>query len=320
MKSKSFAVDKIIFLVLLFIGQEASLYAQTSKLNKWKIKPANYSGITYIGDSLYAVVDDKENRPGFFVWKVTQDVVTGDVMNVESLGFRGLDSLNYRDAEGIAYVHPTNTLWISGEKDQSIIEHNITDGLPTGRKAKVPSMFSLNNIQHNRGFEALGYDHVRNVLWTCTESSLRTDTAALIRLQSVTINGDSLSQYLYYMDAPQAKNEGRNHTHGVSSICVEDDGTLLVLEREIRITKRYVGTCCWCKLYRYSLETGTKQLVDSWKTKINLLNTRFANYEGMCLGQPLADGRQTLLLISDSQAHAGRLFWHLKDYIKVIIL
>lgn len=320
MNNKCFIALRIILLILLCFGFDASLCAQISKLKKWKIKSANYSGITYIGNSRYAVVDDKEQRQGFFVWQLTQDSITGKIVAVEDLGFRGLDSLDYQDAEGITFVNPTNTVWISREKDQNIVEHNISDGLLTGRKVQVPDMFSINNIQNNRGFEALGYDAVRNLLWTCTESSLKTDTTGFIRLQSFTIDGDSSCQYIYYMDSPQAKNKGRNHTHGVSSICVDADGSLLILEREILITKRYVGTCCWCKLYRYSLDSGTKHLIDSWKTKVNLLNTRFANYEGMCLGRQLTDGRQTLILISDSQAHAGRLFWHLKDYIKVIIL
>ena len=46
----------------------------------------------------------------------------------------------------------------------------------------------------------------------------------------------------------------------------------------------------------------------------------YANYEGMCLGPKLNDGRQTLILINDSQAGAGNSLYRLKDYIKIIIL
>ena len=46
----------------------------------------------------------------------------------------------------------------------------------------------------------------------------------------------------------------------------------------------------------------------------------FANYEGMCLGRPLPDGRQTLLLVNDSQGGYRKGPFRLKDYIKVIVI
>jgi hypothetical protein len=45
-----------------------------------------------------------------------------------------------------------------------------------------------------------------------------------------------------------------------------------------------------------------------------------ANYEGICLGPKLDDGRQTILLINDSQSRRGNALYRLKDYIKTIIL
>jgi hypothetical protein len=58
-----------------------------------------------------------------------------------------------------------------------------------------------------------------------------------------------------------------------------------------------------------------KQLVARWRTKLNLTRRNLANYEGMCLGPRLSDGRQVLVLISDSQ---HRYRGVLKDWIKVI--
>ena len=46
----------------------------------------------------------------------------------------------------------------------------------------------------------------------------------------------------------------------------------------------------------------------------------FANYERMCLGPKLADGGQTVLLVSDSQGRAGNSLFRLKDYIKVLVI
>ena len=40
----------------------------------------------------------------------------------------------------------------------------------------------------------------------------------------------------------------------------------------------------------------------------------------MCLGRKLNDGRQTIILISDSQDGAGNIIYRLKDYLKVIVI
>jgi hypothetical protein len=42
-----------------------------------------------------------------------------------------------------------------------------------------------------------------------------------------------------------------------------------------------------------------------------------ANFEGMCLGPTLSDGRRCLVLIADSQKGAGGLT---QEYVKVILL
>ena len=63
-----------------------------------------------------------------------------------------------------------------------------------------------------------------------------------------------------------------------------------------------------------------KRLLFTVTTRMNLLQQNFANYEGMCLGRRLADGRQTILLVSDSQGGYGRGPVHLKDYVRVLII
>ena len=63
-----------------------------------------------------------------------------------------------------------------------------------------------------------------------------------------------------------------------------------------------------------------KKLLATWKTAAQPLRLNFANYEGMCLGRTLQDGRQTLLLVSDSQGGYHKGPFRLKDYLKVIVL
>ena len=63
-----------------------------------------------------------------------------------------------------------------------------------------------------------------------------------------------------------------------------------------------------------------KHLVAEWTTAVGLLDLSIANYEGMCLGPRLHDGRQVVVLTADSQnQYAGILpDWLLADRKSVV--
>jgi len=303
------------FLVCVSTLAQSHLY----KLKKWDISPSNYSGITPIGDGLYAIVSDKEREAGFYIWEIKLNPTNGKLVSLQQMEWRGVPYDIDRDAEGIAFCPERNSLFISGEADQRILEHHL-DGSLTGNELHVPKSMGKDKIQNNRGFEALGYDKEKQIFWTTTESNLLNDPPLLLRLQSFGLDLEPKQEVLYNLDSEQAKNHGRDHYHGVVAITPLGDDTLLILEREARITKNYNGSRCWCKLFLFNLETNEKTLLDEWKTRFAIANTRFANYEGMCLGPKLDDGRQTLLMICDSQAGFGRGPWHLRDKLKIITL
>ena len=116
------------------------------------------------------------------------------------------------------------------------------------------------------------------------------------------------------------------------------DGRLLVLEREANITAGGMSSEVTCKLYLVNPAEGypidssvslqqtdpnhflVKKLLAHWKTAAQPFKLNFANYEAMCLGRTLNDGRRTLLLLNDSQNRYSKGPFHLKDYIKVIVL
>ncbi len=312
-------VRRLAMTVALLVGILSVSAQQTYKLRKWDISPGQYSGITPLGNDLYAVVTDAMQGAGFLVWRISINQETGGLLNVEEVGRRVTPWTPDRDQEGVAYCPPRNSVFISGEADQRILEHRL-DGTLTGAELAIPEKASVGNIQDNRGFEALCYDGLRQCFWTTTESSLRADSAGFLRF--LTFNPDSQFQheYHYTLEAPQAKNFGRNHYHGVVSVCALADGTLLVLEREARIARRYSGSRCWCRLFRFEPDTREKTEVMGWSTRFTPFNTRFANYEGMCLGPTLSDGRQTVLFISDSEGGYGRGPWRLRDRLKVVVL
>ncbi len=315
----SFSLRRFVLAVILTILPIGMTAQKTYKLKKWHVPAAHYSGITPMGDGRYAVVSDEESQAGFYVWRVEIDTLKGRVRNVSDEGFRGVAFDIDRDAEGVAFCPPLQTVFVSGEADQRILEHRI-DGTLTGRELAVPTDYGKSRIQANRGFEALGYDSLRASFWTSPESPLQGESG--LRVPLLRFGTDLRLQQTvdYELDAPQARNHGRDHYHGVVAITPMADGTLLILEREARIARRYSGSRCWCRLYQFDPSTGTKRLRSQWCTRLTPTNSRFSNYEGMCLGPKLADGRQTVLLVADSQGGYGRALWHLRDKLRLLIL
>lgn len=305
------------------------------------VPAGNYSGIAHIGGNEYAVVSDKSDTDGFFVFSIDVDSVSGEITSVRNKGFRG-DALKDRDCEGIVYCPSSSAFFISREADNVIAEYSY-EGKATGRTLAVPEVYMANGGMGNYGFESLAYDGQTRLLWTMNESTLKGDgeraTPAsgvrnVLRLQSFDENLRPKSQFAYIMDAPLATNTATsNYAMGVSEMTALGDGRLAVLEREFYVPETKVGAFVRCKLYEVTpddsiaipadgrITDGTrflpKRLLLSFKTRLGLFSWRVANYEGMCLGPTLADGSRTLILVSDSQ---NRYAGVLKDWFKTIVI
>lgn len=338
-----------LFATLIALGSHAQLLDQHT-LSRWNIPAANYSGITPLGNNEYAIVSDKEPLDGFYRWRIVQNDFSGDISFVTNLGFFGTAPQGYnaqamstRDAEGIIYNPQSNTVFISGEGDQRIIEHDLK-GQRTGRELQVPAQFE--NIWENYGFEALAYDTLRRSYWTMTENTLHLDgtpaTAddrhpSLLRLLRFGADLQPAEQYAYELPAPQSKKNGRDLIHGVAGMTVLPDGRLVVLEREAFINTNYMNSRVWNTLYivdpsrEKPIQASTKideaarhymhkRMLTQWTTEFKLMDNSFSNYEGICMGRPTADGRQTLLLICDSQNGYGVGPLSLRDRIRVFIM
>ncbi len=329
-------IQKFLFrcflIVILSLSGVQTGFAQIEllpgqKLKKWNIPPGNYSGIMPLGDNRYAVVSDKQEEDGFYEFRILQNETTGKVEDVELIAFHGNKNQS-RDAEGITFFPDSSTVFISAEDDQSIAEYAL-DGTQTGRKLEVPETFSLRNIYGNYGFEALAFSDETGLFWTCTENSLRSDgilptaenpVSARLRLQSFDRNLTPAQQYFYQTDMPKPGKRHRKIVAGVPEILALDNGKLLIMEREVMTTANNIGNRTDTRIYLFSPEDSVKTLQAQWTTKLNITQRSFANYEGMCYGAKLKDGRQTILIISDAQNGAGNAVFHLKDYIRVGIL
>ena len=251
---------------------------------------------------------------------------------------------SYRDCEGIAYKPSTKSFFISGESDQLILEYD-SIGTITGRHLEIPALFSHSNIHSNYGFEALCYNSKTDCFYTTTENQLPVDgpvigigsmQGARLRIQSFSAkNLIPKDCYAYITDVPTATSSAQQYAFGVPELCALPSGDLLVLEREFWVgnSLSVLGSFVHNKLYRVLLENAkdisnydsistldrsmflSKKLLLSWETTLS--KGDIANYEGMCLGPMLGDGRQTLLLINDSQhAYKGIL----GEYLMIITL
>ena len=345
---------KILLLLHLMLAtsalcaQEVQSFKQHN-MKRWGIPQGNYSGITHIEGDRYALISDKQEADGWtevrIAFRPSGDI---DKMELVAQHYNQATTGKARDSEGIAYV-PGQGLFVCAENDQQIHELS-EEGTPTGRRLLVPACFSTSNIFPNYGFEALTYDANQGIFWTTTEQGLRSDvptmttivspTPSILRLQSFDSDLLPLRQFAYKTEEPATKHTPKHYAFGVSELLAIDDGTLIVMERELNIPKNYNRAQCNIRLFSVKpsidkafadtstplRETDTniflqKKPLFDFHTGIHLLGKKnFANYEGMCLGPKLADGRQTILLVADSQNRAGNSLFHLKDYIKVIVI
>ena len=318
----------IIFLLVpvMLMAQEVTVLKQR-KFPK-TVPAGNYSGITWMGGNRYAVANDKSPTTGFYLMTIDTDSITGELLSARLDSFLTCGQPT-RDEEGICYMPQNQTVFVSGEKDQEILEFNL-QGQLTGRKLNIPEIFKM--TYPNRGFEALTYQQKTHRFWTTSENSLKADgeeptidkkVKNRLRLQSF---GDDLQpqeQYWYVTDSAIVKKRKGTSIMGVGGLAALEDGRIVVLEREMYFPKKQIGSYCLVKLYivdpgkHQPGEQLNKTLLTSFRTRFNLIRRNFANYEGICAGPKLADGRQLLILICDSQNQYKGI---MRDWFKTIIL
>lgn len=324
------ALIALLLLITSSISAQHARLLPQQNLAQWGVSPANYSGITCIDDTTYALVDDKSITDGFYIINIYMDPHHGRITNIRPRGFFGPSQPEpkaaYADCEDIVWVTQSQSLFITHESTGKVKEYTL-QGEPTGRQLTIPDCIARPSQRNNGGFEPLAYHNESQTFWLTTENNLLTDTLATVngqpcqQLRIVSFGADlqPRDQWFYTMDADELSRDVKYYAHGVAAMTALDSERLLILERELSIPPKYLGGKCRIKIYE-AANHKAKQLLCAFTTHINLTQRNYANYEGMCLGPRLADGRRTLLLINDSQAGAGNSLYTLKDYIKVIIL
>lgn len=284
------------------------------QFNATDVPPGNYSGIVRLTGNRYAVVSDATTPKGYYNFSIDIDT-TGNITAIHNNGFRTLGK-NNDDQEAVAYDADRHHIYIGNEETSTIEEFDALNGRPVA--SQTISDYKRLGV-HNRIIESLTFDPVADCLYTCNEGPLYGDPEQMIRIRQYTPDLHEVGEYTYVMDDPLSTvTIGDNHhAFGVSELLAIGDGTLLVLEREFLVAPAGVGSWVVNKIFRITPGLQEKQFVTGWRTQLNVDDFTLANYEGMCLGPKLPNGRQVVILCADSQNRAGGV---LRDWFRTILI
>lgn len=297
------------------------------------------SGITYdpLNNVYYSISDDRSqiNPARFYTLSIDLsdgalqdgDVTFQDVTTLLDENGEPFPTLSL-DPEGIAFTQK-NTLFISSEGDTSNLINPFIDQFSLQgqelQELPVPENFlptadSTSGIRNNLAFESLTITPNGQYLFTATENALFQDGPAadlekgspsrIVKYNLLT--GELEQEFVYYTDPVAAESvpPGGFVTNGlVELLAIDNNGTLLALERSFS-----VGVGNTIKLYQVqtqgALDVSNVDAFDGLEIDPPVekrllldfadLGIPLDNIEGMAFGPKLADGRQSLLVVSDN--------------------
>lgn len=284
------------------------------QFNATDVPPGNYSGLVRLVGNRYAIVSDATTPKGYYMFSIDVDTL-GDITSIHNDGFRKLGAVN-DDEEAIAYDPNNHHIYIGNEETSAIEEFDALNGRMVHRQ--VISDFARLGV-HNRIIESLTYDPSSDCLYTVNEGALRGDPEQMVHIRRYTPDLHETGEFTYILDDPlsSVKIGDNSHAFGVAELLAIGDGTLLVLEREFLVAPAGIGSWVVNKIFRVKPGMQGKQFVTGWRTQLNVDDFTLANYEGMCLGPVLPDGRQVVILCADSQ---NRIHGVLRDWFRTILI
>ena len=252
--------------------------------------PDEASGLSHASRDTYFCVNDK----GGWLHEVTIAVRGGEASFKTN---RAVRLAGRMDLEGCAYDPLTHNVWVADEKDTSVRAFDPSTGHEVASLA-IPEIYRK-HARRYRSLESLAISPDGLLLYTVNEEHLSCDATNVVRIQEFARRGgrDAFRpsrQFTYEVDPAGGRPFGRRTFSGVSELAVMPDGSLLVLEREFSVK---ILPSFRIRLYHVVLGKKGKTLV--WEAA-----STFSNYEAMCLGPKLPDGRQSLLLVSDGGSGA----------------
>jgi len=273
------------------------------------------SGIVWVGSGRFLLVGDGDQQAVWDAW-IDIDPATGRILAQAITARIPVPGLG-NDVEGIAIDRAAGTVLAADEGSAAVRRFDLATFAACG-SLRIPPTFAPPNMRPNFGFEALGC--LRGEAWTANEEALVSDgpvsgaqAGAWVRLQRFDAQGFPAGQWAYRCDPISGMTDLVDvERSGVVDLVPWDRHTVLVLEREFGGS---VIPDFRSRLYAVDLSAATDVsnvrmlaaggFVPAAKTLLWQRGFPFSNFEGMALGPPLADGRRSLILVSDDGGGVG---------------
>ncbi len=284
--------------------------------------PASLSGVTWVDGVRYYAVSDDVFTQEVGLYPMTLELAANGLSIVScaiTAPANRIQLANAYDLEAVAFDAANGTVWAADETRGIVKECRVTDGSAV-RTLPLPD--ELRKPRSNLGIEALTLSEDGKTLWTCTEEALPCDgprssptngtTVRLLKYTRPTTKAPfALAETCpYTTDAwTQPYDYDGKGRRGVSGLCALPDGSLLVLERELS----FGGSTPWTAAATARLSFAIYHVDATWggtRSCASVGKRKLAsgggpvftsgNYEGICLGPRLPDGKRSVLLISDS--------------------
>jgi hypothetical protein len=320
---------------LRFIGEQRIAYKQDFEATK----VGGISGIDYNPNSrTWALISD--DRSDINPARFYTATLAYDMEKFSSISLLGATFL--RQEDGTVYPNRQQyathgSVWYASEGDRALaLDPFLKQATQAGSymlSLPVPAMFKMFPTQdvgsrNNLTFEGMTFAHDGKSIWVSMEGPLYQDGAiptpvdgAVSRITQYDRSGKMLTQVAFPVDAiPSAPAAGKLADNGISDMLAVDDHRFLIVERAavpgpdnvyanyIRIYEMDISGATDTRSIR-SLRNGnyvpaSKRLV----LDLNQLNLpRLDNIEGIAWGPKLANGNDSLVLVSDDNFNPAQV-------------
>ncbi len=301
-------------------------------LNGFKV--GGLSGVDYVNDTLYFVVDDgRKPRVVLATMKLNEEKVDSlDFFKTIELKDSTTTFFNktYLDVESIFIDQESGRMHITSEGSINykvkplIFSLNLSGKDPV--TYEIPAYLGdLENHHHNKSFEASSRSFNGKGFWFTTEAPLKQDgelanfseTNSPIRFSYFEYASNKVTkQFVYPLGKIDLAPKGKTKVNGVTAILEYDENKFLVIERayvsgygsygnvvkifEASISDVTSDTKHMNSLQGKSFQPMEKKLLMNFnEVKSQLTDGIIDNIEGISFGPNLKNGNKSLLLIAD---------------------